>query len=127
MDRAQATLAGEVANYERMAEQIRRVQRELAGITGTAESDDGLIVATVDVRGELTELRIDPRIYRFSDSVTLAEQIVGACRAASESAQRQAFDASVSVLPPDAAPGDTDLAFDPVLHGLARQARDAGR
>lgn len=127
MDRAQAALAGEVAHYERMAEQIRRVRRALVGITGTAESEDGLITATVDVRGELTELWIDPRIYRFSDSVTLAEQIVGACRAASKSAQRQAFDASAAMLPPDASPDGTDLAFDPVLHGLDRQARAAAR
>ncbi|MBB4689076.1 YbaB/EbfC family nucleoid-associated protein [Amycolatopsis jiangsuensis] len=122
VDRVQAELAAEAADGERLAERIRRVQGGLAGITGTAESDDGLVSVTVDVRGAVTEVWLDPRIYRSPDSAALAEVIVRTCRAAADSAQRQAFDASVSVLPPDAVPGETDLAFDPVLYGLAREA-----
>lgn len=121
MGRTNAATSGQAA------EQIRAVQRELAGISETAESDDGLIGATVGARGELAELRLDPRIYRRPDSSALAEEILRAYRAARDAAQRKAFEISAGLLPRGATRAGTDLDFDPALHELDRLAREAER
>ena len=112
--------------YQLMAEQVRQVQRELAEIRETAESGDRLISATVDARGRLAELWLDPRIYRRSDSAALTEDILGTYRAACAAAERKAFEVSASLLAMDATPAGTDLAFDPVLRELERLVRETG-
>src|SRR4051812_40181107 len=48
------------------------MQRQLPELRVTAESDDGLIRATVGPRGELLDLRLDHRIYRDMDADALA-------------------------------------------------------
>lgn len=77
---------GQLEDLER---ETRRIQESVSGATGTAESPDGLIEATVGVYGELVELEIDARIYRNQDADALAEQIRAAVHAAYESAQEQ--------------------------------------
>jgi hypothetical protein len=42
----------------------------MAELTGTAESPDGLVKATVDFRGSLTKLEFNPRPVRTIDSVS---------------------------------------------------------
>lgn len=111
-------LPGEVAERERMARAVRRVQEKLVGISVTEESADGLIAATVGARGELRALELDPRVYRGQDAAALAEDILATVRVAAETAGRQAFAASVEVLPRHATYQDTDIAFDPVLYRL---------
>ncbi|WP_431436325.1 YbaB/EbfC family nucleoid-associated protein [Actinophytocola sp.] len=111
-------LPGEAAERERMARAFRRVQEKLVDIEVTAESDDGLIAATVGARGELRALDLDPRLYRDPDATALAENILATVRAAADTAGRQAFDAAVEVLPRHATFEDTDVAFDPLLHRL---------
>lgn len=113
-----AGLPGEVAERERMARAVRRVQDKLVDIEVTEESDDGLIAATVGARGELRALDLDPRIYRSQDATALADDILATVRKAADTAGRRAYDAAVEVLPPGATYEDTDVAFDPVLHRL---------
>ncbi|MDA3647208.1 YbaB/EbfC family nucleoid-associated protein [Saccharopolyspora indica] len=123
MARADAAM---VVDYERMAEQVRAVQREIAGISETSESDDGLIAATVDARGELVDLRLDPRIFRQPDSSALAAEVLHVYRDAREAAQCRAFEASAALLPRGATRAGTDLDFDPALHELDRLSRARG-
>lgn len=118
MDDMPAELAAEVAANERRAETIREIQKEMAGITGTAESDDGLISATTGVRGQLQSLELDPRIYRKPDSTALAAEITKTVRAAAEEAGSMAFAATVKLLSDGATQDGTDLAFGPLLHEL---------
>jgi DNA-binding protein YbaB len=98
-----------------------RVLRELGEIRATAESDDGLIAATVDRGGRLRELRIDPRVYRTLDADELAEGVAATAGRAGKLAHRQAVKVAADVLPAPAAPDDTDLGFDLVLGELDRR------
>jgi hypothetical protein len=69
------------------ATQAAAVRRELAGILGTATSDDGLLIAKVGAGG-LEELTIEPRAMRMP-SVDLAAAIVELARRAREDLDRR--------------------------------------
>lgn len=94
---------------------LRTVQERLADVRETAESDDGLIRATVGGRGEVLDLDLDPRIYREPDSRALATAITATIRRARQRAADRAAAHTRHVL----APGG-DPAFDPLLHRLDR-------
>jgi DNA-binding protein YbaB len=109
------------AEYESLAGDIRSTQQRMAEIRATAESDDGLIGATVGGSGELVELWLDPRIYRAPDSDALARDITETIHQAARLAQQEVIAIVASLLPADATPETTDLMFDPLLHELDRQ------
>ncbi|WP_342663886.1 YbaB/EbfC family nucleoid-associated protein [Amycolatopsis benzoatilytica] len=115
------------AEHQRLAGDIRSTQRRMAEIRADAESDDGLISATVGGAGELLDLRLDPRIYRKTDSAALAKDIAGTIHRAVERAEQECIEIVASLLPSDATPENTDLRFDPLLHELDRRARGAVR
>ncbi|MCT2584786.1 YbaB/EbfC family nucleoid-associated protein [Actinophytocola gossypii] len=56
----------------------------MADAEQSAESPDGLVVATVGGRGELTDLKLDERALRRSDTRWLSESVVATARAATE-------------------------------------------
>lgn len=108
-------------DYEQIAEELLKARTAVDEVRGSADSDDGLVSVTVAVSGEILELVLDPRIYRTPDSTGLAEVIVATVGRAMEDAQRQAFAAVRSFLPPGAEFETTDLALDPMLNRLAPQ------
>lgn len=108
-------------DYGKLKDDLLTVQRKLAQIVASAESPDGLIDASVDGRGGLLELRLDPRIYRDTDSAALAKTIAATIRAATAQAQDQVFELTKHSLSPEKTRADTDLGFDQVLHGLDRE------
>ncbi|PXY19806.1 hypothetical protein DI005_18490 [Prauserella sp. PE36] len=65
-----------LADYRRSREQLASVHRELASISESATSDDGLITATVGARGVLTGLVIADEAYEKYRPAELAAQIV---------------------------------------------------
>ncbi|MFI1995572.1 YbaB/EbfC family nucleoid-associated protein [Actinoplanes sp. NPDC020271] len=84
-------------------------QRRVLAVTGTANSPDGLITVTVGPRGQLIDLRIDPRVYRQPNAGALAATILATSRAAVEQAAertREIVDERMPAvdgfLPPDA-------------------------
>jgi DNA-binding protein YbaB len=91
-------LTYEPARFEQLAGEIRDIQRELAAVRETAFSPDGLISVTVDARGDLLELALDPRVYRDPDSRGLAAAITETCRAARKAADARAFELTVRQL-----------------------------
>lgn len=88
----QVVLTYQPVHFDRLAEGIRGIQRELAAVVETADSDDGLITVTVNARGDLVDLVLNPRVYRTPDSRALAETIARTYRAAREAADRRAFE-----------------------------------
>ncbi|WP_434446612.1 YbaB/EbfC family nucleoid-associated protein [Lentzea sp. E54] len=98
METQQVQLTYEPVRFERLAGEIRAIQRELAEVVEAAESDDGLIVATVNARGDLTDLDVDPRVFRHPDSRALTEAITGAYRSARAAADARAFDLTMRQL-----------------------------
>jgi DNA-binding protein YbaB len=94
-------LRGMFADLDRAVAGMEERQRKVFEITGTAWSDDRLIKAVVGPRGQLTELEIDPRIYRTPNSKALAANILGAVRRAVEDAMRQTGEVLDEGLPSD--------------------------
>ncbi|ONI67114.1 hypothetical protein BWI15_28515 [Kribbella sp. ALI-6-A] len=110
-------------DHERLRTNLLTVQQELGRVRATADSDDGLVSATVGGRGELLDLVLDPRIYRSTDSTALAETILGTVRDAVELAADEAFELTRDVLSAKATRDRADLAFDPLLEQLDRGGR----
>ena len=61
--------------YEQLQQDLLELQRSIASVTETAYSDGRLVAATVGARGELTDLALDPRIYRTTNASALAKTI----------------------------------------------------
>jgi DNA-binding protein YbaB len=110
------------ADYERLAEDVRTMQERMAAIRVTADSDDGLISATVGGAGELIELWLDPRVYRTLDSSALAESITGTIHRAAQLSQEKGLAIAAGFLPPESTVEDADLRFGPLLHRLDQRA-----
>ncbi|MER7274612.1 YbaB/EbfC family nucleoid-associated protein [Dactylosporangium sp. NPDC000244] len=113
--------------HARLAEDVRTVQRRMAEVRATAESEDGMVSATVGAGRELLELWLDPRIYRAPDSAGLAKAITDTIHRAVGLAHEEAFLIVRELLPAEAGPESTDLQFDPLLYELDRAAAGGER
>ncbi|MCF6421164.1 YbaB/EbfC family nucleoid-associated protein [Amycolatopsis tucumanensis] len=91
------------AGYRRLRDDLLEIRSRVADVTATAESPDGLISATVAGRGELTGLRIDPRLYRSPDSTALAASILDTIRDAVDDSREQIAEITREYLPAGAA------------------------
>lgn len=76
-------------NYRGLREDLLAARDALPDIRGRAESADGLVAVTVDGRGRLCELTLDPRIYRSPDSRALSADITATVAAATRLATEQ--------------------------------------
>ncbi len=68
-----------------LQDNLKRVQDELAGKRFDAEAGAGMVVATVDGKGELVRVKIDPKAT--GDVELLEDLIVAAITAAARKAQ----------------------------------------
>jgi DNA-binding protein YbaB len=87
--------------YERLRSGLDDIQRRLADLRVSAQSDDGLVTATVDARGQLADLRLDRRIYRDADPGRLGRTIVATVREATTRATEQVREMMADYLPAD--------------------------
>jgi DNA-binding protein YbaB len=104
-----------LADYRRSRDQLASVQRDLAGITASATSPDGLVTATVGSGGTLTELELADNAYRAHRPAQLAELILRTTEAAAAKAAERTYRTLAPVLPSDTDPaalvrGTADLA-----------------
>lgn len=95
-DPATEMLTGNLTGLRAYAEQLQQqlgklrsgglaeMRQEMNAVKGTAKSPDGFVTATVGPRGQLTELKLDPRIYRNPDSAKLAATITETIQKAAE-------------------------------------------
>ena len=118
MERSTTELTGRLAEYARLAEQVKAVKDGVAEIRGTGYSTDGLVTAVVGGRGELVELELDPRIYREQNATKLAADILAAVQEAAAEAEQEATKIAEKLVPPNRR-DDVDPRFDPALHMLA--------
>jgi DNA-binding protein YbaB len=73
----------------RRAGALRTAQAQVAGVTGRAGSPDGLVTATVDAAGVVTDVRLAPSAFTRSTPDQLARSVVAATRQAAADARRQ--------------------------------------
>jgi DNA-binding protein YbaB len=74
MDQLRPTLADTV-DYERLRTALTELRTRLPEVRHTEQSGDGLIEVTVDGRGDLLTLTLDPRTLRTPDATALARAI----------------------------------------------------
>lgn len=72
---------------QKMQQDLKRAQEELANTQVDGQAGGGLVTATVTGSGELKALRIDPKAVDPEDTETLADLVVAAVQAANENAQ----------------------------------------
>ena len=101
-----------LADYRRSRDQLASVQRDLAGISATVTSPDGLVTATVNRSGALTELQLADNAYRAYCPAQLAEVVLRTTEAAAAKAAEDTYRTLAPVLP-----ADTDPAA--LVHGTA--------
>ncbi|MEU7900384.1 YbaB/EbfC family nucleoid-associated protein [Nonomuraea sp. NPDC049152] len=96
-----------VSESEHALRRLREATTELDAITGTGETPDALVTATVSHTGRLLDVILNPRAMR-QDTRTLGESITHAVQAAQDDAARRGQELLTSVLG-DAAPAPFDL------------------
>ena len=75
--------------YEELRSGVDELQRSLASMQVSAESEDGAVQATVDSDGRLVDLRLSPQACREWSTETLARVIVETVQNASAGKVRQ--------------------------------------
>jgi DNA-binding protein YbaB len=90
--------------YHRLRSGMDDMQRRLAELRVSADSDDGLIRATVGPRGQLLDLRLDRRIYRDMDAAELGRRIVATVERATAQTSVQVEQLVAGCLPADSGP-----------------------
>jgi len=116
-----------LADYRRSRDQLASVQRDLAGITASVTSPDGLVTATVGTSGTLTELVLADNAYRAHRPAQLAELIVRTTEAAAAKAAERTYHTLAPVLPADTDPaalvrGTADLTPEEIAPPPSRRA-----
>ena len=94
-------LAEIYGQYARLRSDLDDLQRRLAALRVSCESDDGLVRATVGPRGQLVDLSLDQQIHRYADSDRLARTIVATAQAAAAETAGQIEEMMAGYLPAD--------------------------
>lgn len=107
------------AQYQRLRSGLDELQQRLIRTRVSAESDDGLVRATVGPRGQLIELKLDPRIYRETNADALARKITKTIQTATERSIEHVQRIVAEYLPPDS--GAVDFLKDNNFGSLMRR------
>jgi DNA-binding protein YbaB len=78
-----------LTEYERGVTHLARLRERMAKLRGTARSDDALLTVTVDARGQLSTVEIEPRAFRRHSPTELGEAIVATARKAGDQVHAQ--------------------------------------
>jgi DNA-binding protein YbaB len=65
-----------VADFSQQTERLQEMRRDLEKISATASRPDGLVTVVVGSKGQLQDVRFDPRVYRRLDTGELARAIM---------------------------------------------------
>lgn len=88
-----------LGEYERVRDNLSAVQEKLRTTCGESQSKDGSVRVTVGLRGNLQDLRIEPRAYRRLSPSELAAEILDLVGRATQDAQGQIEDVMAPFLP----------------------------
>jgi DNA-binding YbaB/EbfC family protein len=83
-------LAGLVKEAQRLQEELKRVQADLAGRTVEAASGGGMVTARVSGQQELVALKIDPTVVKPDEVEMLEDLVVAAVSQAMRKSQEMA-------------------------------------
>lgn len=89
------------AELERQHAELDRIRAVLAGLTAEAATSEGDVTVTVNARGLLVGLTIDPAALRERDAAGLAEAITSLVAAADEKLRATRDQVSMSIVDAD--------------------------
>ncbi|MEU4223686.1 YbaB/EbfC family nucleoid-associated protein [Nonomuraea sp. NPDC026600] len=111
--------------FLRLQDDGLRLLAEAKTVQVTEKSQDGLVAVTVDSRGDLVRLDLDPRIYRRPDARTLADVITDTTHHAAARMRQRVVEIFEPVIPAEQMRAHLDGDVETVLAQLADQM--AGR
>lgn len=91
--------------YGRQRDQLRDVQRAVGAASATVTTEDEMITVTVDPRGRLAGLELNPRVYRRMSPSELAAAVLAAAGEASSRVDGQVRAALAPPRPPASGAG----------------------
>jgi DNA-binding protein YbaB len=116
-------LAAMQAHIERLQTQLEKLrdgraelERQLSELRVTVTSADELVTATVDARGQVDQVSLDPRIYQRPDSRLLAATITATIQQAATEAVERVLELTRPFMPDEAVRAHMKLDLDEVLH-----------
>ncbi|MFC4120095.1 YbaB/EbfC family nucleoid-associated protein [Nonomuraea zeae] len=129
-----ADAAGLQAYADELRETFMRMQREASDLNARAQairttekSADGLVSATVSVRGDLIRLDLDPRVFRRPDARGLADAITDTVQRAKAKALEELVGLFEPVIPPEQLRAHLDGDLEAVLDQLSSRMLGEGR
>lgn len=112
--------------FRRLQEEGPKLQERARSLQVTETSGDGLISATVDARGELIRLDIDPRIYRRPDARALANEITETIKKAGVKARDQVVELFATLVPREQVDAQLGGDSDALTELVRKQMRGEG-
>lgn len=112
--------------FLRLQEEGPKLQKRARSIEVTERSEDGLIAATVGVRGDLIRLDIDPRIYRKPDARALADGITETVKEAATKAHKEVVELFAELVPREQMEAHLSGNMDAVTELMRKQIRGEG-
>lgn len=92
--------------YKQQRQQLQDLQERMAALGATGEAADGMVKVTVGPQGELTNVELDPRVYRKLASEELAEAVLEASRNAGRQVGDQRKETLAGSVPDEVLEGD---------------------
>ena len=73
-------IMGMMKQVKEMQERMARMQEELAGMELTGQSGAGLVTVTLNGKGDMTALRIDPSLMKPDEAEIVEDLVVAATK-----------------------------------------------
>jgi DNA-binding protein YbaB len=103
------------AQLRKLVDAQAELRRRLREVRVTVTSADELVTATVDARGQVERIELDPRIYQRPDSRQLAATITATVRQAVAASMEEIAELLRPHLPAEAMRAHLDLDLDALL------------
>jgi DNA-binding protein YbaB len=71
-----ASLEELMDDYSKQVGRLNEMRRDLDKVSATASRPDGLVTVVVGARGQVQDIRLEPRVYRKLDSAELSRSIM---------------------------------------------------
>ncbi|MEW2358914.1 YbaB/EbfC family nucleoid-associated protein [Spirillospora sp. NPDC029432] len=94
--------------YKEQRQQLKDLQERIESVGATGEAADGMVKVTVGAQGQLTNVELDPRVYRKLASEELAEAVLAASQDAFRKVGEQRREAMAGAVPEEMLGGDVD-------------------